>query len=109
MLRARIGQRIKICRKAKGLTQEQLAERIDLSRNYLSAVERGVNQISLEKLVELMNVLECSADEIFVDVIKAGAQTKASILSEKIKGLPFAEQMRILEVVDTLIKTAETE
>ena len=106
MLSEQIGKRIQACRKAKGLTQEQLAERIELSRNYLSAVERGVNQISLEKLVELMNVLECSADEIFVDVIKTGAQTKASILSEKMKELPYSEQMRILEVVETLIKTS---
>lgn len=91
------------------MTQEQPAERIDLSRNDLSAVERGINQISLEKLVDLMNVLECSADEIFLDVITTGAKTKASILSEKLKNLPYAEQMRILEVVETLIKTAKTE
>ena len=109
MLSEKIGKRIQACRKAKGLTQEQLAERIDLSRNYLSAVERGVNQISLGKLVELMNVLECSADDIFVDVIKTGVQTKATILSEKLKELHFSEQMRILEVVETLIKTANQE
>ena len=57
------------------MTQEQPAERIDLSRNDLSAVERGINQISPEKLVDLMNVLECSADEIFLDVITTGAKT----------------------------------
>ena len=108
MISEQIGKRIQLCRKAKGMTQEQLAERIDLSRNYLSAVERGVNQISLDKLIELMNVLECSADEIFVDVINTGTKTKASILSERLKGLSVAEQNRILEVLDTLIKTAET-
>ncbi len=104
-----IGRRIQACRKARGFTQEELAERIDLSRNYLSAVERGINQLSLDKLIELMNVLECNADEIFADVIKTGVQTKASVLSEKLKDLPLSEQKRILEVIDTLIRTAKTE
>ncbi|MBR3553562.1 MAG: helix-turn-helix transcriptional regulator [Clostridia bacterium] len=81
------------------MTQEQPAERIDLSRNDLSAVERGINQISPEKLVDLMNVLECSADEIFLDVITTGAKTKASILSEKLENLPYAEQMRIWKLL----------
>lgn len=106
---AGIGKRIQICRKAKGLTQEELAERIDLSTNYLSAVERGVNQLSVDKLVALLNVLECSADEIFCDVIKTGTKTKASVLSEKLKDLPVSEQKRILEVVESLIKTAKAE
>ena len=94
-------------RKAKGLTQEQLAEEVNLSRNFLSAVERGVYGLPFDKLVEVINFLECSADEIFVDVIDKGYIVKTSILSEKIAELPVEEQERILTIVDTLVATAK--
>ena len=99
-----IGKRIQERRKAKGLTQEELAERINISPHYLSALERGCYNIKLELLVSILNILECSADEIFCDVVKKDASVRASELSLKIQALPFAEQKKILEVVDTMVK-----
>ena len=55
------GKRIQQFRKERGLTQEQLAEMVSLSPSYLSAIERGVYQISLEPLVEIMNCLDCNS------------------------------------------------
>ena len=63
-----IGKRIQKLRKEKGLTQQQFAEMIDLSTNYVSDVERGKSSIRLSKLVTVMNALECSADEIFAAI-----------------------------------------
>lgn len=96
-----------MCRKKKGLTQEQLAEKVNLSTNYLSAVERGVNAVHLDKLVDIMNCLECSADEIFLDVVNTGYKVRTSMLTDEIAELPKSEQERIFEVIDTLIKTAK--
>ncbi len=101
-----IGKRIQLCRKSRNLTQEQLAEMVDLSTNYVSAVERGIHQLSLENLVKVMTVLNCSADDIFQDVIPHGAAVQACALSEKLKTLPPQEQTRILQVVDLLVRTA---
>ena len=103
MFEQKLGKRIQKCRKKKGLTQEQLAERVALSRNYLSAVERGVNAVSLEKLIEIINCLDCSADEIFMDVINKGYAVKATMLTEKIEQLPRDEQERIFEIIETLL------
>lgn len=100
-----IGKRIQERRKAKGLTQEELAERINISPHYLSALERGCYNIKLELLVAILNILECSADEIFCDVVKKDVAVRASELSLKIQGLPFAEQKKILEVVDTMVRS----
>ena len=100
-----IGKRIQERRKAKGLTQEELAERINISPHYLSALERGCYNIKLELLVAILNILECSADEIFCDVVKKDVAVRASELSLKIQSLPFAEQKKILEVVDTMVKS----
>jgi len=101
-----IGKRIQECRRAKGLTQEELAERIDISPHYLSALERGCYNIKLELLVRILNVLECSADEVFCDVVKRSSEVKASELSLKIQHLPFEEQKKIFEVVDTMVRTS---
>ena len=56
MLDEKIGKRIQQCRKRKGLTQEQLAEQVDLSTNYISAVERGLHQLSTDNRVKVMTV-----------------------------------------------------
>lgn len=107
MVRKLVGKRIQQYRLAKGLTQEQLAEELNLSRNFMSCVERGVYGLPVDKLVDIINYLGCSADEIFIDVIDKGIVTKASILSEKLSELPLEEQERILNLVDALVVTAK--
>ena len=54
-----IGTRIKEKRKQKKLTQENLAESLDVSVGYVSQVERGATKISLDLLAEIASVLEC--------------------------------------------------
>ena len=103
MVQKIIGRRIQDIRKQKGLTQEQLAERVNISPHYLSALERGVYNIKLDLLVDILNVLNCSADEVFQDVVDSSSKIKASQLSEKLKGLPLQEQRKILEVIEIMI------
>lgn len=53
-IRAKIGLRIKELRKAKGLSQEQLALKADIDRTYMTSVENGkrnIAVINLEKIV----------------------------------------------------------
>ena len=106
MVQKIIGRRIQEIRKQRGLTQEQMAERVNISPHYLSALERGVYNIKLDLLVDILNVLNCSADEVFQDVVDSSSKIKASQLSEKLKGLPLQEQRKILEVVDIMIANA---
>ena len=65
-----IGRRIKTARERKRLTQEQLAELIDLSPMHISVIERGVKLPKLETLINIANVLDVSADVLLQDVIK---------------------------------------
>ena len=106
MVQKIIGRRIQEIRKQRGLTQEQMAERVNISPHYLSALERGVYNIKLDLLVDILNVLNCSADEVFQDVVDTSSKIKASQLSEKLKGLPLQEQRKILEVVEIMIANA---
>ena len=66
---AAMGQRIKKARKAKKLTQEQLAELCGLSTAHIGHVERGTRALSIETLVKLALVLEVSTDYLLLDVV----------------------------------------
>ena len=55
-----IGSRIKKARLAKRLTQEELAEKIDVSVAFLSRVERGSSHINLKRLNQLCLLLDVS-------------------------------------------------
>ena len=60
-----IGLKIKSYRCASGLTQEMLAEKIDCSVNYLSLVENGHKNISLNMIYRISKALDVNASKIF--------------------------------------------
>lgn len=61
-LNKQIGLRIASLRKEKHLTQEQLAEIMDISIKHCSCVERGASALSMEKLIELCDILDTNMD-----------------------------------------------
>jgi transcriptional regulator with XRE-family HTH domain len=60
-----LGGRIKEIRKARGVTQESLAERIEMSPQYLSRIEGGHQCPSVEMLAKLADTLEVEVREFF--------------------------------------------
>lgn len=54
-----IGNRIQNRRKAKGATQAQMAEALDVSVGFISQVERGVCKVSLDSLAAIADYLDC--------------------------------------------------
>ncbi len=61
-----IGQRIKQLRRINGVTQEMLAEKVDLSRVYIAYIEMGKRKPSLESIVKISQVLNTSTDNILI-------------------------------------------
>jgi transcriptional regulator with XRE-family HTH domain len=64
-LREKFGRRLKELRTSQGLTQEQLAERADLSVDFLSLIERGRNAPSFENLEAIAQALGVSVAHLF--------------------------------------------
>jgi CheY-like chemotaxis protein len=56
---------VRTYRKRLGITQEVLAERADLHRTYISDVERGARNLSLESIGKLAHALEVSVATLF--------------------------------------------
>lgn len=60
-----IGNRIKELRKKRGLSQEKLSEKAEITPNYLSRVERGTENPTLDMFIRLANALEVEMWEVF--------------------------------------------
>lgn len=60
-----IGLNINYYRRGCHLTQVELAEAVDISNNYLSQIERGCKSISLDKLLQLAEVLGVDVKNFF--------------------------------------------
>ncbi|OUP79477.1 transcriptional regulator [Anaeromassilibacillus sp. An172] len=102
-----IGRNIKKYRIEKKLRQEDLAEKTDLSANYIGMVERGEKIPSLETFISILNALEISADMVLADVLKQGYVVKNSLFSEDMKKLSQEDRERIYLVIETLIKYSQ--
>jgi len=64
-LRRRFGERVRALRKQAGLSQEKLAERAEISVDFVSLVERGINAPSFESLEKLAKALGIEVRDLF--------------------------------------------
>ncbi len=64
-IKEEFGEKIKRMRQNRGLTQEQLAEAVDISQRALSAIERGENFVTSETLDRLLKTLNTTSEELF--------------------------------------------
>ena len=61
----KIGNRIKALRIMKGLTQEELADRAELSKGFISQVERDLTSPSISTLVDILQCLGTDLSDFF--------------------------------------------
>lgn len=99
-----IGKNIRKFREIKKLRQEDLAEKTDLTTNYIGMIERGEKIPSLETFINILNSLGVSADMVLSDVLDNGYTVKDSLLNEKLEKLVPEDRNRIYEVIDTKMK-----
>ncbi|MGN0714787.1 MAG: helix-turn-helix domain-containing protein [Anaerovoracaceae bacterium] len=93
-----IGQRIRKKRKAAGLSQEELAEKIGISTTHMSHIETGNTKLSLLVFVSIANALSCRTDELLYDYEAANKSAAAeSILKTMESCTP--QQLRVIEDV----------
>lgn len=75
-----IGKRIKIARIKADLTQERLAEIVEISPTHMSNIETGTTRVSLTAIVSLANALSVTVDDLLCDsVVKCKVQFEKDI------------------------------
>ena len=94
-----IGNRIKLARESKKLTQEELAVMVDLTPAHISVIERGVKPPKLETFVRIANALEVSADALLMDVVDNSTKGIACELYDYVSNLSKKEREKVLTVV----------
>jgi transcriptional regulator with XRE-family HTH domain len=73
-LREKFGNRIKTIRLARSMSQEQFAELLEISVDFLSLIERGINAPSFENLEVFSTQLGIPVHELFVFEVNAARQ-----------------------------------
>ena len=96
-----IGIRIRKRRKELELTQEQLAEKCDLSVTHMSHIETGSTKLSLPTLVRVANVLNTSLDELVCDNIVASRAIYVNEIATVLEQCTEQQTRIITDVVKT--------
>ena len=90
-----IGARISRLRAKKGLTQEELAERMGINPKYLSSIERGKENPTLQTLIKASESLEIDFSEM-LSILEAEDPVKSRELLHFMIDQADEEQLRII-------------
>ena len=99
------GQVIQRIRKERGMTQEQLAEKTDVSSNSISTIERGQLVPALSTLIGICNALGIGADAILAAYISVDTPIRWTPLAEKLARVELEKQHKIETLLDCMIET----
>ncbi len=102
-IRKLIGSRIKNLRRGRGYSQERLGEIIGINPKYLSSVERGRENPTLDLFIRLSKGLKVGIHEIF-QIEEEGAgpkllRRKLKTLTGEVEDQELARVIRVLEVL----------
>ena len=93
-----IGQRLKKARKEKNFTQEQLAEKLNVSIAFLSRVERGSSQINLKRLSQICSILGVTEGDILNGVSSQSTKYLDDEFSDLLKDCSSEQQRLIYDI-----------
>ena len=100
-----IGRRIKAARISLDMTQERLAEKVNLSPSHLSNIETGTTKVSLSTIVKLANALHVSVDSLLADSV---VQSKAVFEQDIQTILSDCDDYEIRGIADIAAATKKT-
>ena len=99
-----IGNRIKRYRKKAGLTQEKLAEKLDISVSFQSRLERGAAKISLEKLVQTAEFINVSISQLITGAKENSEDYLNTDISRITKDFNAEKMKLLLEIAGVIAK-----
>ena len=98
-----LGRRIREERQKLNLTQEQLAEKINVSTTYIGFIERGERSITLGKLTLLASVLGVSVDYLLSDTIAPVSSANEKLWLQLLASATEEEQTLIIDMAKLIL------
>ena len=99
-----IGEQIRLAREQAKLTQEQFAERIEVSPQYISDLERGVVGISIPTLKRACVTLGTTSDQILFGTV---SENRYVAIEKRCTNLSDEAFTALLNIVDTFTSAIE--
>lgn len=93
-----LGGKIRAERQARGITQEQLAEQIDISTNFMSLIENGRN-MSVEVLVKISIALGVSVDYLLNETVMIHSDKIIDQITQNLATLNDDEKLYFLNMI----------
>ena len=103
-INVQIGAQVRIAREKMKMTQEQLAEKLECSPQFVSDIERGVVGVSIPTLKNLCLALGVSSDSI---LFAASPGRGYDAINEKCRSLTDEQFKLLLEIIDNYIKAVK--
>ena len=97
----KIGQNIRRYRKSMGLTQEQLAEMINISVPHMSHIETGITKLSLPVLVDISDALKVSTDDLLSDNVVLSRERRYEEIRSILEQCDDRELKILTEILDS--------
>ena len=99
----KLGKRIKEERLKQDLTQEKLAESVNLTGVYISHIETGTTKPSLETLVNLCNVLNVTPDFLLFDSLHKSKEYLNDEIAGLLKKCTVDDMKLIVRLIEAVI------
>lgn len=105
-VKKQLGAKIKRLRQKNALTQEQLAEKIDIATRTLSGIETGENFVTAETLEKFLDVFDTTLAELFAfDHIKP----QEDLIAEIIQDIQSLKDRNKIETIYKIVKATITD
>lgn len=103
-INVKIGERVRIARENAKMTQEQFAERIEVSTQYVSDLERGVVGVSVPTLKKICLALGVSSDRLLFGV---QAEDERAAIFDRCKNLSQKRFVLLSQIIESYIEAVK--
>lgn len=96
-----IGRALAHRRELSGMTQDQVAEALQIGTEAVSRMERGITMPTVHRLAELAEIYKCGIDELLL-ASSTRTSDQAELIAQILQTLPEADRTMIVEVVQKI-------
>jgi transcriptional regulator with XRE-family HTH domain len=101
------GKNVRKQRTNLGMTQEQLAEKLNRSNSHIGKIENGMGGFSVDTLVDLANALHTTVDQLLMDSYDYGELIYMREINERVARLPLKTRITACEMLVDLMDVIE--